>query len=41
MFIQKDNMSDTEEMLIGIGVLMMVVFIPLIIAFTTDFRKKK
>jgi hypothetical protein len=34
-------MSDTEELLIGVGVLIMMVFIPLIIAFATDFRKKK
>ncbi len=34
-------MSDTEELLIGIGVLIVMVFIPLIIAFVTEFRKKK
>jgi|688.fasta_scaffold219813_5 hypothetical protein len=34
-------MSDTEELLIGVGVFVIMVFVPLIIAITTDFRKKK
>jgi hypothetical protein len=34
-------MSDTEELLIGVGVFVIMVFVPLIIAITTDFKKKK
>jgi hypothetical protein len=34
-------MSDNQEMLIGVGVFIIMVFVPLIIAITTDFRKKK
>lgn len=34
-------MGDTEEMLIGMGTFIVVVLVPLVIAFYTDFRKKK
>lgn len=34
-------MSDTEELLIGVGVFIIMVLVPLVIAIATDFRKKK
>jgi hypothetical protein len=34
-------MSNTEEILIGVGVFVLMVALPLIIAIVIDFKKKK